>query len=325
MLRIRLLALGLAGCIGHADLGDELTESAMPAEAGGNPPRIPDASTSSNLKVQVTAEPTEESCGACLLLTASTSGGEPPYTFAWRDLTSTDGSVLVCPGVDPVSYAVDVADRRGNGTSGHIRVASRLSCSLDAGVDEEEFVPSPKQICIKNGTFEGTPAVNINGAGFSAPWWTLCPNPGGGTNTPDLLASMTTPPGAPPFPAVPHGSTLAGAAEKEALSQALCEGVYPGEKLAFEIELFRLPLGGGVLPETESAFVRVWGGNSADCSRRELLWASPPLTDKWQRFCARVEPQHFTDLITLESASDESLGSVTYVLMDDVYPVDGCP
>lgn len=328
-MRCSLLAAALSGCIGHAMLGEELADevpqrsdrtmdggmSIVPPVDGGSDPQLP--------SVHLTTAVTEPSCGGCYLVIASTSGGEPPYTFSWEDAT-TDLVRHICPGPFPTLYSATLTDGKGREASASIRLASSLSClGADAGA-EPTSDPATPRICLENGTFEGEPSVNL-GTGFNVDKWRTCPSASGNNNSPDLLSSEIAPPGAMGLTLPPDGKTFAGLAENESISQSLCEAVYPGDARAFEVDLYRLPIGAGLVPETEAAFVRVWGGTATECSKRELLWISPMLTAEWRRFCVRVAPGHFTDLVTFEVGSDQSLGSPVYVLIDRVRPVDACP
>jgi len=80
-----------------------------------------------------------------------------------------------------------------------------------------------------------------------------------------------------------------------------------------------------VTPDTELTFVEIWGGLAATCSQEQRLWASEPLPLTWQTYCAKLHPLQYTDQITLSAKTDGSLPTVTYLLVDNLVPVESCP
>lgn len=326
---LALLCLALVGC-GPVILGEEPSASIGGAGGGSSdaaidPPQMPGSSGSSGSGAElprpnVVVHLLPIDCGRCFDLLAEGSGGSAPYTFLWED-GSLQSQRRVCLENAGTVLTVIASDANDVRSETHV---IRLANAHDAGCPD----PTPASdasvaaaLCVENGSFEGTPAVNFGGEGeFDAEPWDVCTNPVV-TNTPDIgnesVAVGTTVP--PPV----HGETYMALGEGEQVSQALCEEIPVGAELHFELDLSRVDIGDVPLPE--SVFLEIYGGLSVDCIQRQLLWASPGLDTGWQRFCVTLRPQFFMNQLTLRASSDMTSLSPAYLLVDNLQPVDSCP
>ena len=179
-------------------------------------------------------------------------------------------------------------------------------------------------LCLHNSSFEGTPGFNFGvPTMFDALPWSVCTNPSV-SNTPEIGSGLVDPAVAPSIPRATQGLTWLGLSEDEQVSQTLCRGVPGGTSLSFRIDLSRIDFGANVVPASEVAFLEVWGGIAADCSRRQLLWASPGLETAWNTYCATVRTPEYFDSLVLVSRSDKSQPGPTYVVADHIVPVERC-
>lgn len=73
-------------------------------------------------------------------------------------------------------------------------------------------------------------------------------------------------------------------------------------------------------------YLQIWGGDSASCSRRQLLWSSPALLTAWQNYCVTLEPSVAIDQITLraDTAMPTPMLTTTYLSVDNIVPVESC-
>lgn len=260
-------------------------------------------------------------CGTCFELEAEGDGGLPPYIFQWDDGSrAARRSVCLADAATALTVvAVDANDARSAPQTLH------LQGDVDAGCGEQPAAtdagPAPR-LCLENLSFEGTPGINMGQAGgFDAPPWNACTNPLR-DNTPDI--GNETIAFTPGVPAPIDGLTYVALGEGEQVSQGLCAQA-PSAPVSLELDLSRIDLGGGVVPETERVFLEIWGGLGVDCSQRELLWASPGLQSGWQRFCVTLQPQSYLTQLTLRANADMTLLSPAYLLVDNLKPVDACP
>ena len=325
------LCLLLLGC-GPVLLGEEARpqDPGTSSDAGSQPDpssgrdaaSSPGASSEPGLSPAVAVRIKPLDCGKCFELQAEGSGGQAPYGYEWED-----GSVLaqrrVCAdaaGVALTVVAVDAASSRSAPQTIHLQGDVDADClpvtaTIDAG-------PAPT-LCLDNPSFEGTPALNMGqDMGFDAPPWSTCTNPLS-DNTPDIgneTLALT-----PDVPKPQDGVTFLALGEGEQVSQTLCSQALVGAPLNLELDLARVDVNGGLVPETEQVFLQIWGGLSADCSQRELLWMSPALQAGWQRFCATFTPQSFMTQLTLRANADMTLATPAYLLVDNLKPVDSCP
>jgi hypothetical protein len=309
-MRVTLLGVALVVGCGPVRLGEE--RGRLDAGSSG----VVDASVA-QLGVLVTVSPSAR-CDGCATLTAQAEGGTPPYRFAWDD-GSRGERREVCVQDGPGPFTVQVQDADGMLATPHATrlELGALGCAPDAAV-------AAPLLCLQNGSFEGKPAVNTGvPTNFDALPWSVCTNPSQ-ANTPDLV-NETIPQMFVSVPSPSDGATYLGMAEGEQTSQALCRPVLAATSLSFELDLSRIYLGGGVVPDSEATFLEVWGGIGADCSQHERLWVSPKLDFGWTTYCVTLRPQQYMDSLTLRARSDESLPSQVYLVADHLVPVDRCP
>jgi hypothetical protein len=317
-MRMRMLVpiLVIAGC-GPVELGDERVVDAgydaavvVPAR-GPEPSRGSDAGSNS-VRVRVAIVP--DGCDGCANLSASASGGVAPYTFEWDD-GSHDAMRHVCPATLPSSIRVTARDARGNVSVPHV---------TDLTLPNASCPPPMPLLSLENPSFEGTPAINLGfGNGFDCDGWSTCLQ-GGGNSTPDVVNPSVGLPAN--VPAAEDGDTYLGLTENEQVSQELGRGVAGGSALALKLDLRRLYLGVGLAPDSEKAFLEIYGGVVPGCTSRELLWSSPSLpNDDFQTYCAVLRPTQFTNRIVLRATSDQTQLLPSYVLVDNLQPVSSCP
>jgi hypothetical protein len=186
-----------------------------------------------------------------------------------------------------------------------------------------EPAPSPK-LCLMNLSLEGTPAVNFGQAqAFDAEPWSTCAFPNE-TNTPNIgNASVAQTLG--PIPEPTEGLTFLALGEGQQVSQAFCSEFPSDATVSLELDLTRLNVGAGIVPETEQVFLEIWGGLSVNCSRLDWLWLSPALEAGWHRYCVTLRPKQYLTQITLRARSDETLTTPAYLAVDNLKLVDSCP
>jgi hypothetical protein len=320
-MRVAMLGLALLGC-GAVRLGDEAPWGELDAEVGARADRSMSPGIDAGMIETPLAVVTVNwltDCADCAQLQVEGIGGEPPYEVEWGDGES-GAARRVCGDELARPLAVVVTDALGARSVPHLtRLAiSDASCPVDAGA-----LVGPR-ICLQNPSFEGTPGFNSGvPTMFDAAPWSVCTNPSV-SNTPEIANETVGQAIVSPVPLATHGKTWLGLAEKEQVSQALCRGVSGGTSLSFRIDLSRIYVGANVVPDTEAVFLEIWGGTAADCSARELLWASPKLDTVWNTYCVTVRPKEYFDNLVLRSRSDESLPSTTYLIADNIVPVESC-
>jgi hypothetical protein len=262
-------------------------------------------------------------CGKCFELQAEGAGGHPPYEFEWED-----GSVRplrrVC--VEDVDLTLSVVARDA-ASSRSAPQGIELQRPSDADCPRPMTPPEPQphaRLCLQNPSLEGTPAANFGqDQAFDAAPWTACTNPSA-TNTPDI-GNDTVAQTLGPIPKPTDGVTFLALGEGEQVSQAFCSPLADDSPVSLEIDLARLNIGAGIVPETEQVFLEVWGGLSVDCSTHELLWASPALQAGWKTYCITLRPRSFMTQLTLRANADMTLPTPAYLLVDNLKPVDSCP
>jgi hypothetical protein len=193
---------------------------------------------------------------------------------------------------------------------------------LEADDSDCPIPTEPPLLCLRNPSFEGMPQANT-GFAFDAEPWSACTNPST-VNTPNIVNNTISQMVAS-VPKPTEGLTFLGLLEQHQAAQRLCETLPGDSAVSMQIDLARIHVGGTVVPETELAFLEIWGGVAADCSRRELLWASPALSTEWQTYCVTLRPTQFTDNLVLRARSDNSLPTSIFVIADNVVPVSLCP
>lgn len=299
------------------DAGDPSARDADPndepsASGSAGPAEPADGSDGDTPKAQLTVKSID--CGSCFDLVAVGEGGAPPYRYEWDD-GSTLGNRRVCVGSSALRVWVVVEDANGVRSDPHV-----ANLQTDAG-DAGACAPSVRQsqMCLINPSFEGTPALNT-GSVFDAMPWSPCFDPSSGTtsNTPDVannaLDWTTT---IAPMPR--DGSTYLALGTAEQASQQLCEALTARSTSFLQLDAMRLDLGG------PDMFLQVWGGISSNCSQRQLLWVSPALTTSWQTYCVTLEPREYMDQLTLRAETPMQGLVASFLVVDNLVPVDACP
>jgi hypothetical protein len=299
------------GAIAAASPGDVTAGNS--ADSGA--PSAPNAPTANDDRlptVRVTVKSSD--CGRCFELTASAIGGLPPYQFEWED-GSQGPQRHACVAAGQLEVSVVAQDANA------LRASSSLTVLAADGGDAGCPVPPPTaKLCLMNPSFEGTPAVNV-AQNFDCPPWNAC-GPDPASNTPDIGNDTLSPlASALSAPKPVDGKTYLGLAFGEQVSQTLCEAVPGGTELSLQFDLARFEL---AQDDPANVFLEIWGGVAADCSQRQLLWASPALKPGWTRYCAPLQPSAYMDQITLRGNADAT-PLPEYVLVDNLVPVDQCP
>jgi hypothetical protein len=295
-MRTALWSIVLVGC-GPVSLGSE--------------PRVDAASDApSGITVSFAVRPVE--C-PCFELSALPEGGEPPYTVSWS--TGESGpTVRVC--VADVARAISASV---------VDAAQNSAASSGVLLDPPESGPCPPQparMCLENPSLEGTPAANVGlTPQFDLPSWSDCTNPAA-ANTPDV-SNNTIKQDFTVLPDPSDGTTFVALGEGEQITQTLCAPLTARSRVFLKLDLARIDL--ALTPTTERVFLEIWGGIAADCSRRQLLWASPALSTGFSTFCATLDTTAYLDAITLRGGADQSQLSPGYLLVDHLVPVDSCP
>lgn len=277
---------------GPVRLGSEPAEDADPVDAGAG------------VSVAIRVGP---SCGGCYDLRIEADGGRGPYAYQWHDGVPDPGRQLCVDG-GPMRVAATVVDARG--------AQGSAALDLTAG---DAGCPPRAELCLTNPSFEGTPAYNgvVSPAFDCVPWLTCSKqNPG---NSPDVVNSTIQQ--FVEVPAPSDGITYLGLAEQEQVSQLLCAPLAGGSSVSLELDIARFVFSG----VTELPYLEIWGGVAADCSQRQLLWASPPLGEGFSTHCATLKPSQFTDQLTLRAGIGDNDTTVAYLLVDHLRPVESCP
>jgi hypothetical protein len=271
--------------------------------------------------VSVRVQPID--CGRCFELQAEGSGGQAPYEFEWED-GSTRAMRRVCVENAALSLSVTARDAAAARSAAQ---AIRLEGLSDAACPELMPPPAatpPTLICLENASFEGTPVANLGQPdAFDALPWSTCAADTA-SNTPDVV-NETIPQMVATVPKAVDGVTYLALGEGEQVSQPFCSTIEAGAALSLELDLSRVDLAQGIVPETEQVFLEIWGGLAVDCSQRELLWASPALKPGWKKYCVTLHPHSVLNQITLRANSDMTLASPAYLIVDNLKPMDRCP
>jgi hypothetical protein len=259
---------------------------------------------------------TPSGCGRCFDLVASAVSGVPPYQYQWEDGSRSPTRRVCAVGqAREVTVTVVVQDAAATRSAPNVTVLAPED--VDAAC--EPTVMPAHRLCIMNPSFEGTPAINV-GQNFDAVPWNACSNDPSVSNTPDIandaLGAIAN------APKVQDGATYLSLGQGEQVSQALCEDVQGGELLSLQLDASRLDLAPGDMTEV---FLEVWGGIAADCSQRQLLWASPKLPSSWTRYCINMKPTQYMNQITLRAKTNVASLAPEYLVLDHLVPVDHCP
>ena len=262
-------------------------------------------------------------CGRCFVLVASGSGGSPPYSYEWED-GSSSRERRVCAGVEGfvVSIiAIDAAAARSVDYVAHFQADAEagLGCEdSDAGAGNEGAV-----LCLANPSFEGSPAINT-GQTFDAAPWTSCTDASAANtnNTPDIANATLDPVMGLP-PTATDGATYLTLNGGEQTAQKLCRALTPLSKVSLELDAVHFGFGNGA--GNREMVLQVWGGLAADCSSRQLLWASGALDTAWTRFCVTLEPTQYMDQLILRAETPTPGLGANFAAVDNLHPIDACP
>jgi len=307
------------------DAGRRTEDGALGGPAGSAGTRAPDGLGSATAApgavptVVVRIQPVD--CGSCFELQAEGAGGLPPYDYVWED-GSTGAQRRVCAQGAAAAASVvarDSVGARSAPQSVRLETATDGSCQPATGTD----AGAAPELCLQTPSFEGTPTPNFGlQLPFEAPPWTACTNPAA-TNAPQIGNDTISVTGAAPPPT--DGVTYVSLGEGQQVSQELCSELDGGAVVHLQLDLSRIDISGGTVPPTERVFLEIWGGLAVDCTQRELLWASEALEIGWKTFCVTLRPSGFTTQLTLRGNSDMSDLALSYLLVDNLRPVDACP
>jgi len=297
---------GGRGSTPDVDASEQITTGA----AGALP--SPSAAPDERLEVQLTVRAID--CGSCFDLAASPKGGVAPFTYEWDD-GSNSPNRRVCVGSIDLNVWVVVQDATGARSNAH----SALLQTDNGNVSPCGPSTHQSQMCLMNPSFEGTPALNTGGAFDAAPW-SACVDTSAGavSNTPDV-ASMGLDWTTVVAPAPVDGETYLALGTSEQASQELCEPLTARSTTKLRLDAMRLDLGGAAM------FLQIWGGVSSNCSQRQLLWVSPALNTTWDTYCVTLEPREYMDLITLRAETPMPTLAASFMVIDNLLPVDDCP
>jgi hypothetical protein len=271
-------------------------------------------------RVLIAVQPID--CGRCFQLVATGMGGVAPYHFEWDD-GSSNAQRRVCAVQNAVDVSVIVQDATSARSTAYV---TRLETEPDASCPPPPEPPAT--LCIANPSFEGTPAANLGlPQTFDAAPWSTCTNPAttntSVANNPDIGsdtgATGTT------VPKATDGMTFVSLADGEQVSQKLCQAVRGGSERSLQLDIARVDLGAAPAPASDGVFLEIWGGLAADCSQHQQLWASPLLELGWKHYCVKLKPSALMDQITLRANSNATAMASSFVLVDNLVPVDVCP
>lgn len=256
-------------------------------------------------------------CGSCYDLIASGTGGAEPYRYEWDNGARTQ-TRRVCVTSDEQSIWVVVEDSTGARSNAYV---THLQANADDAAACSDVTASSAPMCLTNGSFEGTAAINT-GSAFDADPWKMCTgtaDANNGNNTPDIANATLdiTMSGVAPQPT--DGATYLAMTNGEQASQKLCQALNAGDKTYLKLDARLIQLGG------TDMFLQIFGGTSADCASRQLLWVSPALTSDWASYCVPVQPGEFMDQITLRADQPMANLVINVLAVDNLQPVDSCP
>ena len=258
---------------------------------------------------------TPSDCGRCFDLVADGAGGTPPYLYQWEDGSRSQARRVCVAGGQKKDVTVVVQDARAASSA----PSTTQLAPEDVDAACEPAGVSSQRLCIQNPSFEGSPAVNT-GQNFDAVPWSACSNDSSMANTPDIGSDALVVIGNVPKPT--NGLTYLALGQGEQVSQALCEDVQGGSVLYLKLDVTRVDLTPG---DTTKMFLELYGGIAADCSQRQLLWASPALASSWTTYCIPLRPREFMNQLSLRAKTDVASAFPEYLTVDNLVPVDQCP
>lgn len=310
------------GTDGEPALGDGIAgEGAAGGIPGGGEQGGASASTGTSeneLTVDITEPPSTMSveiitircAGECADVEAVASGGHGPYDYAWSDGVTTAAREICADEDTDLSVTATDTPIRGefpyDGQTATANLTARvLDCSTDGGA------PPVAECFVKNASFEGAPAVGLGDLGAALPDWAVC------WATPDvnpIFSNMAPTDGATYLGAVANANELNFS---ESAGGSFCEPLQAGQTVSFTIDLATSSYLG------KPSALEIWGG-ATPCSKTELLWVSPTLTeiDVWQTACATITPSEAFSHLVLWPVAE--LGGA-YLLADNIQAVSACP
>jgi hypothetical protein len=250
--------------------------------------------------------------GDCAQVAAVAHGGNPPYRYRWHDgSTSERRRVCVEDSAGPLSVT---ASDTGIETEEFSYGAQTATAELGVSALEcpDGGAPPDAECFVRNASFEGTPVVGIGDLGADLPEWAVC------WATPDVnpLFSFIEPTdGATYLGAVANANELNFS---ESAGGSFCEPLQAGQAVSFTIDLATSSYLG------KPSALEIWGG-ATSCSKTELLWVSPTLTeiDVWQTVCATITPSETISHFVLWPVVADLSGA--YLLADNIQRVAQCP
>jgi hypothetical protein len=237
--------------------------------------------------------------GPCAEVVAVAEGGNPPYSFAWRDGVAGESRQL-CAGEHETTFVVEVTDTaildgefgyEAQRTTADVRVDA-LSCP-DAGMPEPDCAGP-----IGNPSFEGTVT---SGSEFEASYWQLC------SRTPTISAPHT------------DGATSAYISDgpangPETIGQALCSPFRAGETIHILLDVW---------PQLLPGTIRFFASSTSPCDEDELIGETSLLSmaSDFQTVCVPLRAQQDRDYLKLRATTTFSSG----FYVDNIRIVEACP
>jgi hypothetical protein len=257
----------------------------------------------------------------CADVEAVATGGRQPYVFSWED-GSANPQRHVCP-TSTTAYEAKVTDQgvasgefpRPPATASAKVTAEVLRCpaaekeggALPANKDGG-IPPATGGFCIENPSLEGTPGLPELGT-YQLPDWTIC------AVTPDvnpLFAKLAPTDGTTYLGVIGTNPAIA-----ESAGTSFCSPLKPEQPISFSVDVAVSSYA------SAPAELELWGG-STSCSKDELLWKSPVISDvdSWHTFCATVTPSKAFPYLVLWPTPTTLAGA--YVLIDNFKPQPSC-
>jgi hypothetical protein len=260
--------------------------------------------------------------GLCADVEAVATGGNPPYSYAWED-GSTSAERHVCPS-SSTSYLATVTDTAIPGELGRPAQSARAPLTANVLACPDGGTPGDAGsdlACLSNPSFEGVAANDA----VNAPPWVACGN----------QATIVNP--SLPLPAQPllqptDGNTALflrateGVPPPGAVSEPLCAPMHAGVQYPLTLDIASTPestFAGTAPPEG----LQIWGGSSS-CAEGELLWSSPLGGASWTHDCATLLPTTEVTYLTLVAYQAADAGpalALGNLQADHMVPVAVCP
>jgi hypothetical protein len=322
-----VLSVGLIGC-GSSGSGVEGEVGTYEPDAAGEFGGGSDAGSASGPDVQIdeshvaVAIVTLTCSGGCADVQAVATGGQPPYSFAWND-GSTSPSRHLCPTANQ-TYEVTVTDAgrvgefpRGPETAQATLAANVLAC-LDGGAPQasgDAGDGGAEVLCVTNPSFEGTPQVDV--ADIVAPPWQTC------DDLPDVLDGKVGGGTLQPSDGMTYLDLQYAPAESsvsESVGQELCAPFRAGETAYVKIDVARQTVAFGTFA------VQFFGATTA-CKEEQLLGETAPVTNAgaWTTACVTLHAQTDATFLKLRLGGGQSTAGSMMGFIDNLRPVSSCP